>query len=439
MAAITQLEKKNKLPRKLNVAAYARVSCDKESMLKSLCTQVAYFSNIIQKNTEWNYVGVYSDYAVSGTKASRGDFDKLYEDAKAGKIDMVLVKGLSRFARNIEVTLTWIRTLKAIDVDIYFEIERIHTLSSDGELLITLLASSAQEQSRTASLNVLWKIKRSFEEGIPFGGGDCYGYKMVEKKFILVPEQAEIVKRIYQLYLGGNGYSKIAKTLNDDGIKSFTGGLWSKNSIRTILINQNYTGDLILQKTYRQNYISKKTLINRGEKDMYLVENNHEAIISRETFEKAKSIRASKNGRCLSPKPAHPFTGLIVCGICGKAYKFQKTPYCNKYLCTTYNELGKKYCSSKAVPEETLKDEIAKLLGQSEFNEKKMRERISKLIVFNDNKIEVHFIDGRNETIQWKDRSRSLSWTPEMKEAARQRQIAGGKNNGNSNPNTTED
>ncbi len=440
MAKITQIQAQNKMPKKLNVAAYARVSCEKETMLQSLCNQVAYFSGLIQKNKDWNYVGIYSDYGVSGTKASRGDFDKLLNDAESGKIDMVLVKSISRFARNLEVTLTWIRTLKAIDVDIYFELERIHTLSSDGELLISLLASSAQEQSRTASMNVLWKVKRSFEEGILYGGGDCYGYKVVDKKFILVPEQAEIVKRIFDMYIEGLGHSRIAKRLNDEGIKSFTGVLWSKNTIRDILNNYNYTGDLMLQKTYTLDYLSKKSRKNNGEKDKYIVEGDHEPIISKEVYNQAQTIRESKRPRNCSCKAVHAFAGLLVCGNCGKAYKFTKTKYSQKYTCTTYNDLGKNYCASKSVPEETLKQLTTELLGLKEFNEARVRAEIYKMIVQNENKIEVHFKNGKVEIVEWKDRSRSESWTPEMREQVRQKNLMrnGGKANGKNNSNTTE-
>lgn len=438
MTKITQLEIKSRLPRKKNVAAYARVSCDKDTMLQSLCAQVAYFSDLIQRNKNWNYVGIYSDYGISGTKASRGDFDRLLEDVKAGKIDMVLVKSISRFARNLEVTLTWIRTLKAMDIDIFFELERIHTLSSDGELLISLLASSAQEQSRTASMNVLWKVKRNFEEGVLYGGGDCYGYRIQDKKFIVVPEQADVVRRVFRLYVEGNGDEKIARILNREGLRSLTGALWSRHSIRRIINNRNYTGDLLLQKTYTLDYVSKKTMRNNGEKDMYLVEGDHEPIVDRETFEQAQRIRQAKGVKGHKNAGTHAFTGLMVCGCCGKSYKFTKSPYHSKYMCLTYNDLGKDYCQSKAVPEEILMEETAKLLKLESFDEKKMRKAIRKMTVFNGNRIEVEMADGRVETIVWKDRSRSESWTPEMKERARRKTIErnGGKNNGKDNSDT---
>jgi len=432
MAKIKLIEKQSELPKQLNVCAYARVSCDKDTMLHSLFNQVNYFSSLIQNEPTWNYVGIYSDYAKTGTKSTRGDFEQMFQDAEDGKIDLILVKALTRFARNTELTLKWIRRMKAIGVDIFFEEERIHTISAEGELLLTLLASSAQEQSRTCSLNTLWRVKKNFQEGIPYGGDSCIGYNLSKGKFTVVPEEAEVVKLIFDLYVSGNGDCKIARILNDKGIKAYEGGLWCKGSIRGILNNYNYTGNLILQKTYVDSYLSKHNKINRGEKDMYLVEENHEPIITKEIFERAKAIRESRNGKNTTNQKTHIFAGLIECGTCGAKYKYKKTKYNPKYECSRYNELGKDYCASKGILESILVEEITKLLKLKEFDETKMRAKISKLVAYNGNLLEVHFKDGRVETIEWKDRSRSESWTPEMREKVRQRNLSrnGGKNNG---------
>ena len=428
MASIQTIEKQTKVPRKLNVCAYARVSCDKDTMLHSLFNQVNYYSRYIQSNPGWNYVGVYSDAGKTGTKGSRGDFEQMFNDANEGKIDIILVKSITRFARNTEITLKWVRAMKDINVDIFFESEGIHTLSSDGEMLITLFAGAAQEQSRTCSLNTLWRVKRNFEQGISYGGKDCLGYKLKMHTFTIVSEEAELVKRIYNLYLEGNGDCKIAKILNNEGLKSKTGVLWQKNAIRTILTNYNYTGNLMLQKTYRIDYLSKLTRVNKGEKDMYLVEDNHEAIISLETFEKAQELRKARFNRARKESEKHSFTGIVVCGNCGKNYKYKKTNGKGKYECVTYNDLGKAYCLSKAVPEETLMLEITYLLKIPTFDETKMRAKIKKIIVKENNMLEVHFVNGKVEVIIWKDRSRSESWTPEMREKARQRNLQkGGK------------
>lgn len=431
MVKIKLIEKQAELPKQLNVCAYARVSCDKDTMLHSLFNQVSYFSNKIQSEPAWHYVGVYSDYAKSGTKSTRGDFKQMFQDAEDGKIDIILVKSLTRFARNTELTLKWIRRMKAIDVDIYFEEERIHTLSAEGELLLTLLASSAQEQSRTCSLNTLWRVKKNFGEGIPYGGRSCLGYNLYKGKFTVIPDEAEIVKLIFDLYIGGYGDCKIARYLNDHGIKSKYENKWRKVTVQSILRNYNYTGNLILQKTYTVSYLNKLRRENRGEKDMYLVEDNHEPIISKETFEKAMAIRKSKQPKSGNNKP-HAFSGLIECGECGSKFKYKKAHNIPKYECCVYNELGKNYCQSKSVPECILITEMTKLLHLKEFDEQKMRAKVKKIVARNGNILEVHLKNGEISTIQWKDRSRSESWTPEMKEIARQRNLARkeGRNNG---------
>ncbi len=432
MTKITITPKQTTLPKKLNVCAYARVSADKDTMLHSLFNQVSYFSALIQNNPSWNYVGIYSDYGKSGTKQTRGDFEQMFSDAEAGKIDIILVKSLTRFARNTEITLKWIRRMKEIGVDIYFEEERIHVLSSEGELLITLLASSAQEQSRVCSLNTLWRVKKNFEEGIPFGGRNCLGYNLYKGKFTIIPEEAEVVKLIFDLYIGGYGDCKIARYLNDHGIKSKQQNLWCKVSVQSVLTNYNYTGNLLLQKTYTDSYLNKLSKVNRGEKDMYLVEDNHEPIISKETFEKAMAIRKSKQPKPGGNKPVHIFTGMIECGECGGKFKYKKTHYIPKYECNIYNELGKNYCQSKSVPESILITEMTKLLNLKEFDEQKMRGKVKKIVAKNNNMLEVHLKSGEISMVQWKDRSRSESWTPEMREKARQRYLARkeGKDNG---------
>jgi len=439
MAIIREIKKKKTIPKRLNVAAYARVSCEKGSMLNSLMNQVSYFSEYIQSHKDWNYVGVYSDYGVSGTKASRGNFDELLKHAKNGEVDLILVKSISRFARNLELTLTWIRRLKEINVAIYFEQERINTLTSNGELLISILASSAQEQSRTASMNVLWRVKRNFEKGINYGGDDCYGYTIKDHKFIVIEEQAKVVRRIFELYLEGNGDIKIAKMLNEDKVPTMTGTYWSRTSVARILGNINYTGDLLLQKTYRLDYISKKTKTNHGEKDMYLVEGDHEPIVSKEIFDEVSKLRKSKEFRKMDNTPNHPFTGLLYCAICGKKYGFKKTRQNKKYECYTFNNLGKSYCSSKAVPEDALIKAAMEVLNIATFDEVAMRKKVEKIVVHHDNELEFILKNGEIKMAKWSDRSRSESWTEEMREKARQRNYERNRIHGKDNDNSTED
>lgn len=206
MAEIKIISKEKQMPKLVKVAAYARVSSDKDAMLHSLSSQVSYFSKMIQSHDSWKYVGVYSDEGMTGTKSNRQGFIKMIEDAKAGKIDIIVTKSLSRFARNTVDCLKTIREMKVINVDIFFEEQNIHTLSSNGEFLISLLAGYAQEESRQCSENTLWRVRKNFKEGKPYGGSSMLGYKLEKGKFTVVPEEAELVRRIYDLYLTGNEF-----------------------------------------------------------------------------------------------------------------------------------------------------------------------------------------------------------------------------------------
>lgn len=262
--AVTIVPKPPRLDQKKRVAAYARVSSGKDAMLHSLSAQVSYYSDLIQNHDEWLYVGVYTDEAKTGTKDSREDFQRLIADCRAGKIDMVITKSISRFARNTVTLLQTVREFKAMEVDIYFEEQNIHTLSGDGELMMTILASYAQEESRSASENQKWRIKRNFESGMPWNGA-MLGYRLHNGRYEILEAEAQIVRRIYSEYLSGNGYATIAKGLNEDGIPSRFGGQWAQSVISKILSNYTYTCNLILQKTYRENHLTKRTIINKGQ------------------------------------------------------------------------------------------------------------------------------------------------------------------------------
>lgn len=282
---ITIVSKPPKLERKKRVAAYARVSSGKDAMLHSLSAQVSYCNDLIQNHGDWLYAGVYSDEAKTGTKDSRSGFQNLVADCRDGKIDMVITKSISRFARNTVTLLQTVREFKALGVDIYFEEQNIHTMSGDGELMMTILASYAQEESRSASENQKWRVKRNFEAGIPWDR-TLLGYRMENDHYVIVPKEAEIVRRIYNEYLSSSGYNSIAKMLNDEGILSRFGGKWNQSAVSRVLSNYTYTGNLLLQKTFRENHISKRKIFNTGELPKYHAEDAHEAIINTETVQR---------------------------------------------------------------------------------------------------------------------------------------------------------
>ena len=429
MAEIKIISKEKQMPKLVKVAAYARVSSDKDAMLHSLSSQVSYFSKMIQSHDSWKYVGVYSDEGMTGTKIKRDGFQRMIQDAKAGKIDIIVTKSLSRFARNTVDCLKTIREMKAINVDIFFEEQNIHTLSANGEFLISLLAGYAQEESRQCSENTLWRVRKNFKEGKPYGGSSMLGYKLEKGRFTVVPEEAKIVRRIFDLYLAGNGFCKIARILTNEGIKSYTGKAWNKSTLGEIISNVTYTGNLHLQKTYRENHMTKKTMRNKGEKPLYIVEGNHEPIISQEIFDKAQEIRKTKavgksgkrNG------PAYPFTGLIYCGECGHLFKHKVTKYYESWCCSQYDELGKAYCASKKIRDDVLRKACAEALGIDSFDETTFKENIRRIDAFNGNRLVFHFINGISKEVIWDNPSRRDSWTDEMKLKAKERSSKNGK------------
>lgn len=283
---IKKVEFLPKMPKLLNVAAYARVSSGKDAMLHSLSAQVSYYSEKIQKHTGWKYCGVYADEAATGTKDNREQFQKLLEKCRAGSVDLILTKSISRFARNTVTLLETVRELKDLGVDVYFEEQNIHSLSADGELMLTILASYAQEESRSASENRKWQIRKDFKEG-KIGSITIFGYRRNADGILEIePTEAEIVKMIFSDYLSGMGGLKIAKKLNEMGIRTAQGNLWTSPRIKELLSNEKYVGDMLLQKYFRNNHIEKRKMQNNGELPKYLVEDAHEAIIDRDTFQK---------------------------------------------------------------------------------------------------------------------------------------------------------
>ena len=411
---IEQVRFAESAPKKKRVAAYARVSSGKDAMLHSLSAQVSYYSDYIQSNG-WEYAGVYADEAITGTKDKRDGFQKLLTECRNGNVDMVITKSISRFARNTVTLLTTVRELKELGVDVYFEEQNIHTASADGELMLTILASYAQEESLSVSENMKWRIHKNFEDGKPWSGF-VLGYRCENGQYVVVPEEAEVVRRIYREYLEGLGAIAIMKGLNDDGIRTRTGKPWRIGGVLKILKNYNYTGNLLLQKTYSENHLTKRKMINCGEQPQYHAEGAHDAIVDLATWEAAQDEIARRAEQYTPTKKAssYPFTGLIVCATCGKHYRRKTTASGIIWVCTTYNTHGKKGCASKAIPESVLYELTADIpLGD-----------LTAIRAENGNKVVFCFKDGTQAVKRWKDRSRAESWTDEMKEKARQLRMA---------------
>ena len=410
-------------PRLLNVAAYARVSMDKESMMHSLSAQVSYYSGMIQKNPAWRYVGVYADEALTGTKAERPEFQRLLADCRAGKIDMVITKSISRFARNTVTLLETVRELKALGVDVYFQEQNIHSMSGDGELMLTILASYAQEESRSVSENCLWRIRKRFASGIA-PTTQILGYKIQRSTFTIIPEEADIIRMIFTDYLGGMGRNAIYRKIIALGIPAKNGRSWSEATVDEILHNEKYVGDLLLQKYFREDHLTKKDRRNRGELPQYYVRDHHEGIIARADFDRVQQMLKARSEH-FHPhqyKPTdYPFRGRIICGNCGKAYNRKITLGRIAWQCATYLRLGKAYCHAKQIPEDTLMEVTASVLGLQEFNEAQFKERIREIRVPAFNHLIYVFEDGTEKTCVWQDKSRRDSWDVSMRLKAAER------------------
>jgi len=422
---LTMISKPPKLEQKKRVAAYARVSSGKDAMLHSLSAQVSHYSKFIQGHSEWIYAGVYADEAKTGTKDTREGFQHLIADCRAGKVDMILTKSISRFARNTVALLEIARECKVLGVDIYFEEQNIHTISGDGELMMTILASYAQEESLSTSENQKWRIRKNFAEGKPWSG-TIHGYQYENGKYVIVSEEAALIQKIFQLYMEGHGYNAIAKRLNDEGFETRNGKPWYQSTIMAILRNTAYTGDLLLQKTYRENHMTKRKRFNQGEHPMFWVEEAHEAIISKETFDAVQMEivrRASGFNKPATDKPEHFFNGKLVCGVCGGSFHKKEAHGGFVWTCGIFNRFGKSACASKHIPEDILMSATVTALGQAAFDEQALRDRIERVRICNENTLIYHFKDGTEITVKWKDKSRSQSWTEEMRVVARQRTL----------------
>lgn len=441
MRKIVKLEGSGQPVQRKRVAAYARVSSGKDAMLHSLSAQISYYNSYIGSRGDWQLAGIYADEALTGTKADRPEFQRMLADCREGKIDMVITKSITRFARNTVTLLEAVRELKLLGVDVYFEKESIHTLSADGELMLTSLASFAQEESRSVSENQKWRIRRMFEQGRP-NTGRMLGYRLVDGVLQIIPEEAAVVKMIFADYLAGMGKIAIAKKLDRLGVPPMRGNVWHKSTIMRILRNEKYTGDMLLQKTFNPDYMSKKSVENRGELPQYYVENSHEPIIDKETFRQVQQEmcrRAKAIGMVEKSSIVYSFTSLIRCGLCGKFYRRKIANAGSKYakavwICGTFNERGKSACPSRQIPEDILIEKTAVVLNKAEFDHDTLSAYLTEIVVSAPDQLTYVFKDDHTEVITWQNRSRRDSWTDEMKQAAREKTIENAKrrrNNGN--------
>lgn len=397
MPKITQLTPSlPQVEKKLKVAAYARVSVETEALLHSLSTQVSYYSSLIQKNPEWEYAGVYADQGITGTStAHRDEFKRLVVDCEAGKIDMVLVKSISRFARDTVDCLNTVRHLKELGIAVYFEREKINSLSEDGELMLTLLASFAQEESRSISENIKWATRKRFENGVPNGHKAPYGYEWDGEMFRIIPSQGEVVKEIYERYLAGESAYGIAKSLAEHGVTGQMGMPIEQSTIKEILSSLSYTGTMILQKNYiGENHIRRK---NKGELPMYLVDEMFEPLVSEEDYYKAQEIRQQRAEQFPNNQDnLTVYSGKLKCPFCGGGISRRSSGGRKRWVCNTRERKGMKFCECRPIWEEHLETASMKALGGAIDAFPHLVDTVD---LYND-RLEFHLTNGRTKTIE---------------------------------------
>ncbi len=410
--------------KRLRVCAYARVSSGKDAMLHSLSAQVSYYQKFIASHIDWTFCGIYADEAFTGTKEVRPQFQKMLEECRKGNIDLVVTKSISRFARNTITLLQTVRELKAMGVDVYFEEQNIHTLSADGELMLSILASYAQEESLSASENQKWRIRKSFEAGqITAAFPKLYGYRVVKGKITIDEEQAPLIREIFSQYANGASLAEIAHWLTANNVPCIVRGEWSSKKVKLILSNEKYSGNALLQKTFRNNHLDKRKIVNRGHLPQFYVEDTHPAIVDMVTYQivKERLQEASDYFTPTTPQSESPFSKKMFCGYCGGYVKRAKNNARTVWNCHLYLEGGNTGCKdAKQIRNDYLEQCCCEVFGWESFDSEFIRKNVVKIKVFA-YKLLFEMVDGRTIEKEWKYKSRSASWTPEMRERARQK------------------
>lgn len=390
--------------RRLRVAAYARVSVDYAVNEHSLSAQISYYNSLIQKNPEWSYAGVYSDLGITGTKIDRPGFKRLLDDARSGKIDLILTKSISRFARNTVDLLNVVRELNRLEVPVYFEKENIWSNTADGELMLTLLASLAQAESLSISENVRWRIRKDFEQGIHHTYR-LYGYDRIDGELVIDDYEAGIVRLIFHMYLEGKSPDEISKWLTEKGVKSPSGcDSFGYNKVCDILRDLSYTGDMVLQKKYISDTLAHKKMINRGELSKFIVENVIPQIIDKDTFEKVQTEierRASLGIRAKTSAKFTPFTSKVICSKCGKSYRRQTKGKWHIWICSSKIDGRKTSCDCCNVPEKVLVHYTRQILGIYNFDDDDFCSKIDHIEVCDDCSLVFLLKDGTAVARKW--------------------------------------
>lgn len=438
------------LPKKKRVAAYARVSMETDRLMHSLTAQISHYSELIQKNPAWEYAGVYADNFVSGTDTKKRDnFRRMIADCEAGHIDIILCKSISRFARNTVDLLETVRHLKELGIEVRFEKEKINSLSGDGELMLTILASFAQEESRSLSENVKWAIRKGYEQG-KVRNTICYGYRLIDGKLQIEPSEAEVVRQIFEMYLLGDSCYVIAEKLNAANIQSYYGKKFSTGVINGIIRQEKYTGNTLMQKYFTESSLTHKERRNKGELPMYLAHDTHPAIISQELFDAVQLEISRRYGVPIvngiaerdtymhhpkgnkKPKSRYPrrkaywsedsrkahaeiyksratfqclhydLSLFIKCEICGQNLTAKIRHYADGtselwWECFKHRKASPNTKAPRCLQDIALKSQIASVLGISEFDTNEMVQSLSHISITGE-MLTFHFHDGNSIT-----------------------------------------
>lgn len=367
--------------RKLRVGAYCRVSTRQEEQQQSFAAQVDYYTGLIASRPDWQFSGIYADEGISGaSKHKRRDFLRLMQDCEARKLDMVITKSISRFARNIQDCMEAIRKLKSLGIAVFFEKEQINTLQVDSELMLTILGSVAQEEVLSASRNNRWAVQKKFQSGEWTPSCLPYGYTKDEQGEIIIHEaEAGVVRRIFRDYLNGKGSHQIAEALTAEGIPTRRGRAeWSERVISEMLVNEKYAGDLLMQKTFTTDELPFARKRNRGQKPQYRIDGNHEPLLTPAQAKQVLAVmeRRKQEKRILDGRHKYnnryPFSGRIICGNCGAVFKrqklFSRTTYAAVQWCCTRHLKHKEACGQTGIREIHLEQAFVRMVNKLNTN-----------------------------------------------------------------------
>ena len=369
---------------KIRLAPYCRVSSDSEDQIHSFAAQIRYYTDYTKRNPKYELVGIYADEGITGTEMEKRDeFNRLLRDCKKGKIDQIITKSISRFARNTEELLVTLRFLSEIGVGVYFEEQGIDTTQLNAEIIATLPGMAAQQESESISGNLRWGIQKKMATGEYVCTHPPYGYRLENKENVVYEPEAQIVRKIYEQYLQGMGIMEIAEQLNENGIarpKRKGYNKWCKNTVRYILTNERYMGDALLQKKYTTEGVPFRVKVNRGERPMYYIENYNPPIISKETFNAVKELMASKRGR-QGERQVYTLTKTLRCPDCGNVFRRQIINGKAYWLCAKMASNSSK-CTSRRIREDSVYDAFIMMTYKVKEHRKDLIENLIKRLEY---------------------------------------------------------